>query len=126
AIPGAGAAGGIAFGLMAAGKAKLVPGFSLVADWLALPNRIAAADLILTGEGRFDATSLAGKGPGALLALARQSDKPVHVFVGSLETRTDDGSQFHAITPPGMPLREALPRTAELLEATVRATFAPA
>ena len=109
---------------MAANKAKLIPGFALVSDWLALPDRIAAADLVLTGEGRFDATSLSGKGPGALLALAREAGKPVHLFAGSLETAIEEGGQFHAITPTGMLLSEALPRTAQLLEAAVRATFA--
>jgi glycerate kinase len=124
-LPGTGAAGGIAFGLMAAYQAKLVPGFPLVSEWLALPGRIAAANLVLTGEGRFDSTSLSGKGPGALLALGRRAAKPVHLFAGSVATRTDEGGQFHAITPPGIFLSEALPRTAELLEAAVRATFAP-
>ncbi len=120
--PGAGAAGGIPFGLMATGQAKLIPGFSLVSDWLALADRVAAAGLVLTGEGRFDVTSLGGKGPGALVALARQAGKPVHLFAGSLETRPE-GGRFHAITPATMPLNEALPRTAELLEAAVRANF---
>ena len=123
AVAGAGAAGGIAFGLMAAYQAKLIPGFSLVSDWLALPDRIAAADLILTGEGRFDATSFGGKGPGALLALARQAGKPVHLFAGSLEMGTD-GDHIHAITPAAMPLTAALPRTTELLEAAVSEIFA--
>ncbi|HEY4246030.1 MAG TPA: glycerate kinase [Lacunisphaera sp.] len=125
AVAGTGAAGGIAFGLMAACRAKLIPGFPLVSDWLALPARIATADLVLTGEGRFDTTSLGGKGPGALIALAREAGKPVHLFAGSLEMVMEEGRSFHAITPPGMLLSEALPRTAELLEAAVRGTFAP-
>lgn len=116
-MPGAGAAGGIAFGLMAACGAKLVPGFDLVSDWLGLPARIAAADLILTGEGRFDATSLAGKGPGALVREGRRLGKTVHVFAGSLDGPADAAT--HAITPAGMPLTEALPRTAQLLMAAV-------
>jgi len=115
--PGAGAAGGTAFGLMVAGGAKLVPGFDFVADWLDLPARVAAADLVLTGEGRFDATSLAGKGPGSLAAAARRSGKQVHVFAGSLGVPADRA--HHAITPEGMSLGEALPRTAELLAAAV-------
>ncbi|MBI2497164.1 MAG: glycerate kinase [Opitutae bacterium] len=115
--PGTGAAGGIAFGLMVAGGAQLVPGFDLVSDWLDLPARVAAADLIITGEGRFDATSLGGKGPGALVALARRAGKPAHVFAGSLGLEADRA--HHAITPPGLPLGEALPRTAELLAAAV-------
>lgn len=124
AVAGAGAAGGIAFGLMAACHAQLVPGFPLVSEWLALPDRIASADLVLTGEGRFDATSLSGKGPGTLMKLAADADKPAHLFAGSLGTKTEDDDHFHAITPIGMPLNEALPRTAEFIEAAVRETFA--
>jgi len=129
AIPGTGAAGGLPFGLMTAVGAQLVPGFDLVADWLGLAQRIAAADLVLTGEGRFDATSLGGKGPGRLAVQARQTGKPAHVFAGSLDLpvrsgfdRPDD-TVHHAITPAGMPLAEALPRTAELLAAAVTRIF---
>lgn len=117
-IPGAGAAGGIAFGLMVAAGARLVPGSELVAEWLGLPARIAAADLVLTGEGRFDATSLGGKGPGALVREAQRLGKPAHVFAGSLGLPAD--ATRHAITPPGLALTAALPRTAELLAAAVR------
>lgn len=116
-VPGTGAAGGIAFGLMVAYGARLVPGFDLVSDWLALPARLAAADLVLTGEGRFDATSLGGKGPGSLLAEARRRGKAGHVFAGSLGVSAEP--QLHAISPAGLPLAEALPRTAELLTAAV-------
>lgn len=123
--PGTGAAGGIAFGLMVASGAKLVPGYDLVSAWLDLPARLAAADLVLTGEGRFDATSLGGKGPGSLVTAARRLGKPVHVFAGSLgrpalnEIEGPADPQQHAITPTGLPLAEALPRTAELLAAAV-------
>jgi len=116
-IPGTGAAGGFPFGLMAGYGAQLVPGFELVSDWLDLPARLATADLVLTGEGRFDATSLQGKGPGSLVAEACRLGKPVHVFAGSLGVPAD--GFHHAITPAGMPLAKALPRTAELLAATV-------
>jgi glycerate kinase len=124
-IPGAGAAGGTGFGLMVACGAKLVPGFDLVSDWLDLPARLAAADLVLTGEGRFDATSLGGKGPGRLLAEARRLGKPAHVFAGRLDVPALSGvegpanNHFHAITPAGINLAEALPRTVELLAAAV-------
>ena len=115
--PGTGAAGGIGFGLMVAFGAKLVPGFDLVSAWLDLPARLAAADLVITGEGRFDATSLGGKGPGRLVTAARRLGKPVHVFAGSLGLPADE--HLHAITPAGLPLAEALPRTAEFLAAAV-------
>ncbi|HVT72665.1 MAG TPA: glycerate kinase [Lacunisphaera sp.] len=111
--PGAGAAGGIPFGLMAACGAKILPGFELVAEWLDLPARIAAAEVVITGEGRFDATSLDGKGPGSLFAEARRLGKRALVFAGSLGVPPGDG--LHAITPAGLPLAAALPRTAELL-----------
>ncbi len=115
--PGAGAAGGIGFGLMVATGARLVPGFDLVSAWLDLPARLAAADLVITGEGRFDATSLGGKGPGSLVREARRLGKAVHVFAGCLGV--PDDREFHAITPPGLPLAEAIPRTAELLATAV-------
>lgn len=115
--PGAGAAGGMGFGLMVAYGASLVPGFALVSDWLDLPARLAAADLVLTGEGRYDATSLGGKGPGRLVTAAQRLGKPVHVFCGSLAVPAAD--HLHVITPAGLSLGEALPRTAELLATAV-------
>ena len=115
--PGTGATGGFPFGLMVGAGAKIVPGFDLVSAWLDLPGRLAAADLVITGEGRFDATSLGGKGPGSLVAEARRRRKPAHVFAGSLGLpETDD---LHAISPAGLPLTEVLPRTAEFLATAV-------
>jgi glycerate 2-kinase len=108
--PGAGAAGGIAFGLMTAARGQLVPGFSLVSAWLDLDAKVAAADLVITGEGRFDASSLAGKGPGAVVQRARAAGKRAIVFAGSVDgaATSDD---VHAITPSGTPLPEALAQT---------------
>jgi glycerate kinase len=117
-VPGTGATGGFPFGLMVGIGAKIVPGSALVSAWLDLPARLAAADLVITGEGRFDATSLGGKGPGALVAEARRRGKPAHVFAGSLGLPEADG--LHAISPQDLPLAEALPRTAELLAAAVQ------
>lgn len=119
--PGTGAAGGIGFGFMVAANAQLVSGFELVSRWLDLPARLAAADLVVTGEGRYDATSLGGKGPGALAAQARQLGKRVRVLAGSLGVPADE--EHHAITPPGLPLPEALRRAPELLAAAVRAAL---
>ena len=67
AAPGAGAAGGTGFGLLAWG-ASLVPGAVAVAEAAGLPGAIAAADLVITGEGRFDGQSAQRQGPrhGAL------------------------------------------------------------
>jgi glycerate 2-kinase len=106
---GAGAAGGISFGLMTAAGAELVPGFELVSAWLDLETRLAAADLVITGEGRFDDSSLNGKGPGAVAARALALGKPVHVFAGSAAmTKPPPNLAVHSISPAGMPLEQAL------------------
>ncbi|HLP01540.1 MAG TPA: glycerate kinase [Opitutaceae bacterium] len=122
--PGAGAAGGIAFGLMTAARAQLVPGWSLVHDWLDLDRRLAAADLVITGEGRFDASSLSGKGPGALVAAAAAAGKRALVLAGSLGELPPAAlpplARAHAITPPDLPLATALTRTPELLATALR------
>ncbi len=123
-LPGAGAAGGIAFGLMTAARAQLVPGWALVHDWLDLDRRLAAADLVLTGEGRFDTTSLSGKGPGALVVTAAAAGKRTVVLAGSLGElpagALPRGAEGRAISPPDLPLAEALARAPELLAAAVR------
>ena len=87
-MPGAGAAGGIAAGLSIACGARLVPGFSLTSSWLGLPEKLAEADLVLTGEGRFDATTLRGKGPGRVVEEADRAGKPVYLFAGSADPET--------------------------------------
>lgn len=127
AAPGAGAAGGTAFGLACAAGAQLVPGADLVAAWLELDARLAAADLVLTGEGCFDDSSLTGKGPGAVVRRALALGKAVHVFAGRLAVTSPPpaGLHLHAITPPGTDLAVALPATAENLTAAVRRLGAP-
>lgn len=122
--PGAGAAGGIAFGLMAAADAQLLPGFDLVSAWLDLESRLAAADLVITGEGRFDETSLQGKGPGAVAARALALGKPVHVFAGQATVSAPPANlSLHSITPPGTPLDQALRQATLNLTRSVRAAL---
>ncbi len=120
-LPGAGAAGGIGFGLMTAFGAELVPGFDVVSAWLDLATKVDRADLVVTGEGRFDPSSLQGKGPGSVIEAARQAGKPVAVFAGKLEPEAVVALEGYsaAISPREMPLPEALRRGSELLEASV-------
>ena len=82
AMPGAGAAGGLAGGLAARG-AGLVDGFELVADEIGLRELISSADVAVTGEGRYDATSLEGKVVGGVAALAAESGTRAIAVVGS-------------------------------------------
>jgi glycerate kinase len=124
-VPGAGAAGGIAFGLMAAAKAKLLPGFGLVSSWIDLDDRLSAADMVVTGEGRFDGSSLSGKGPGTVVRRALAQGKLVHVFAGEIALdRKIPGLLAHAISPPGMPLAQALVEAPTLLSEAVRKAIA--
>ncbi len=119
--PGAGAAGGIAFGLMVGAGAQLLPGVDLVEAWLDLGARLAGADLVITGEGRFDESSLNGKGPGAVAARALALGKPVQVFAGQIRAaQPPPGLRLHAISPPGLPLADALKAAPDLLAASVR------
>jgi glycerate 2-kinase len=79
---GAGAAGGLAGGLAALGG-RIIPGFQLVAEQIDLAVRVAAGALVVTGEGRLDATSFTGKAVGQVLALA--APVPVLVVAGDLD-----------------------------------------
>ncbi|HEY1793034.1 MAG TPA: glycerate kinase [Opitutaceae bacterium] len=122
--PGAGAAGGIGFGLMAALGAAIVPGFDLVSSWTDLDERISAADMVVTGEGRFDDSSLSGKGPGTVACRALAQGKLVHVFAGTIAvSQRVPGLIVHQITPPTMPLEEALAAAPALLSESVHQAF---
>ena len=117
--PGAGAAGGLGFGLLAFAGGQLTSGFELVAAQVGLADRIQQADLVFTGEGRLDDQSLQGKGPLGVAKLAKQFNKKVVGVAGSVT----DTPALHAyfdllisIKPAEMPLPEAMQRTAELLE----------
>lgn len=83
AIPGSGAAGGLAGGLAAIG-ATLVPGFELVADTVGLGEKLEAADLVVTGEGFLDEQSFRGKVVGGVVEFAADLGVPVLVVVGQV------------------------------------------
>jgi glycerate kinase len=87
--PGAGAAGGLGAALLALG-ARRESGAAVIAEHTALADDVAAAELIITGEGRFDDQSLHGKVVSALAAGAR--DTPVLVLAGQV---TLDGAALH-------------------------------
>ena len=81
-FPGAGAAGGTGYALKAALGAQFVPGWRFFASALELEQEIASADLVITGEGRFDRSSLSGKLPSGIAEMCRQYDKPLWVVTG--------------------------------------------
>ncbi len=84
-LAGAGAAGGLGFGLMRFAGARLRNGFNMVADALGLKQRIAEADLVITGEGSMDAQTLLGKGPMGIALMAHEQGKKVIGVGGHVE-----------------------------------------
>jgi glycerate kinase len=94
--PGAGAAGGCGYGLMAFFDAKREDGFQLVRRQAGLDALIRAHDLVITGEGCFDRTSLLGKAPSQIGALARRLKKPVWALCGRAELPLEK-SPFHKL-----------------------------
>jgi glycerate kinase len=116
--PGAGAAGGLGFGLMAFAGGQLTSGFALVSAQVGLAERIRQADLVLTGEGRLDEQSLQGKGPVGVAQLAKSLGKKVVGVAGSVTDAPGLRDCFDlliGIKPADMPLPEAMRRTDELI-----------
>ena len=89
--PGAGAAGGLGFALYAWG-AERVPGFDIVAAAVGLTGRVEAADLVITGEGAFDAQSLRGKVPSGVAGAAQEAGVPCVVIAGRVEVGRRDAA----------------------------------
>jgi glycerate kinase len=84
-VPMTGAAGGLSGGLWAAFGAELVPGASFVLDAVEFDRRMRAARAVVTGEGKLDRQSLAGKLVSEIATRARQSGVPCYAIVGKRE-----------------------------------------
>lgn len=82
-VPGAGAAGGLGAALFSLGGRR-APGADLVAAAIGLEDAVATADLVLTGEGSYDATSLRGKVVAAVARFAQQAALPCLVIAGQV------------------------------------------
>ena len=81
---GAGAAGGMGAGLLLLPNVRLKSGVQIVMEATHLQDKISQADFVITGEGRMDAQSIAGKTPIGVARLAKELNKPVIAIVGSL------------------------------------------
>ncbi len=84
AVPGAGAAGGLACGLMAFAGAQLERGIEIVLREVGFAEKIKGADLVLTGEGQIDGSTAYGKTIAGIAAEARKQGVPVVVLAGSI------------------------------------------
>ena len=127
-VPGAGAAGGLGFGLMAFCGAELESGIDLVLDSLGFDEAIEGASLVITGEGKIDGQSVRGKVPVGIAGRAKKKNLPVLAICG------DIGPGISALYEYGidsvmstvnkaMPLSEAMGRSSELLEEAAERAF---
>ena len=80
--PGAGAAGGLGFAFLTFTRANLESGINIVMKETRLEEQIAAADLVITGEGRLDGQTVMGKAPIGIARIAKKYEKPVIAFSG--------------------------------------------
>lgn len=117
--PGAGAAGGLGFGLMTFCHATLESGFDCIAQTLNAEQHIAAADLVITGEGSLDSQTLEGKTPIGVSQLARKHGVPVYALAGKISDPEILQKHFEAmdsILNGSITLEHAIANAAELLE----------
>jgi glycerate 2-kinase len=118
-LPGSGAAGGLAGGLAAIG-ARLVPGFDLVAERLGFEERLREADLVITGEGLVDATSVTGKVVGRVHDRAEAAGVEALVIAGDVaENSPIDALSLVERYGPGRALTEPADCLTELVAATL-------
>jgi glycerate kinase len=121
--PGAGAAGGLGFGLMSFCGAKIRPGLDVVAEAVGLEAKMKDVDLVITGEGSLDRQTLEGKTPAGVARLARKLGKKVFAIAG----RTDGNPELHKLFDQvyelarrGICKEEQIKRTEELLREKAR------
>lgn len=123
--PGSGAAGGMGFAAKAYLNASFRPGVEVVADLTGLADALEGADLVITGEGRFDAQTLRGKTPFGVARMAQRKNVPVIVLAGTLGEGYADlyahgVSAAFAVTSGPMTLEFACANAATLLHDRAR------
>lgn len=114
---GAGAAGGLGFGLLAFARAKIQSGVELLIQQTGLTEKITQADVVLTGEGKIDRQTFMGKTPFGVAQVAKSLNKPVYAFAGmigeGIEPLLEAGfTQIIGINPPDISVEDAI-RNAE-------------
>jgi glycerate kinase len=121
--PGAGAAGGLGFGLTSFCGARIQPGFGVVAEAVRLESKMKDVDLVITGEGSLDRQTLEGKTPAGVARLARKLGKQVFAIVGRASGDQEVRDLFDEVyenAQPGMSEKENMQRAAELLQENAR------
>jgi glycerate kinase len=96
---GAGAAGGLGFGLLTFAGAVLKPGFDVVAEAVGLESKMKDADVVITGEGALDLQTLEGKVPAGVARLARKLGKRVFAIPGRASEEREVRELFQGVVP---------------------------
>ena len=120
-VNGAGAAGGTGAALIGFLQAQLIPGIELITDQLNLEEKIANADLVITGEGKIDQQTLNGKTISGIAKIAKKHHVPVIVIAGSLGENLNKLyeigiSAIFSIVDHPMSLENALKNSDQLLQ----------
>jgi len=121
--PGAGAAGGLGFGLMSFCGATIQPGFDVVAEAVGLESKMKDADVVITGEGSLDRQTLEGKTPAGVARMARKLRKKVFAIVGRYDGNPQVRELFdgvYQLARPDMSEKEQMKHAGELLREKAR------
>jgi glycerate kinase len=120
---GAGAAGGLGFGLMSFCGATIRPGFDVVAESIGLEATMKDVDLVITGEGSLDRQTLEGKTPAGVARCARKLGKRVYAIVGRATDEAEPRKLFDGVyqnARPGMSDEQNMKHAAEFLRENAR------
>lgn len=119
-VPGAGAAGGLGFSLMAFLNAKIKSGIDIVMEASNIDEKVKSCDIVITGEGNTDFQTAYGKAPAGIARIAKKYGKPVVILSGGLGKNYKDlydvgvTSMFSIVDKP-MTLQEAMINAKKLI-----------
>ena len=121
--PGAGAAGGSGFGMMAFFGATLRSGIEIVIDAVKLRQRLTGADLCITGEGKFDSQSLAGKTTIGVARFCKEMNIPCVIIAGAIGPGAGEAIEqgitaYFSLCDQPMNLEQAIASAPQLLSST--------
>ena len=127
-IPGSGAAGGLAGGLVAFAGATICPGGELVAEACHLERAVSGADLVITGEGSLDSQTPNGKTPAVVARIAHKYRIPVIALVGMLkpgyeQLYTEGLTAAFSVVPGPVSREYAIVQARKLLEERAEAVI---
>jgi glycerate kinase len=120
---GAGAAGGLGFGLMSFCGATIRPGFDVVAEAVGLESKMKDVDLVITGEGSLDRQTLEGKTPAGVARMTRKLGKKVFAIAGRYDGNPQVRELFdgvYQLAQSGMSEKEQMKHAGALLRQKAR------